>query len=170
MTWLIKLMKRSWRNLFMRTQKLEVQEVNPDAMPYYTIAKAEIGVSEILGSKHADRILQYHQATDLKASTDEISWCSSFVNWCMKEAGMPYTNKANARSWVKWGHRVKKPNKGSTVCVFWRGKRDGWQGHVGFFAGEDEDNILVLGGNQGNQVCYKWYSKDQLLEYRDFRI
>lgn len=54
----------------------------------YKIARAEKGVHEIAGVKHNDRILDYHQATTLKAQADEVSWCSAFVNWCYIQAGL----------------------------------------------------------------------------------
>ena len=41
-----------------------------------------------------------------------------------------------------------------------------WQGHVGFAVREFEHTVLVLGGNQNNQVCLKHYPRAQLLGYR----
>ena len=51
--------------------------------------------------------------------------------------------------------------------MFWRGKRDGWQDHVDFYAGCAENgDILVLGGNQGDAVSIRPYSASQLLGSR----
>jgi len=73
---------------------------------------------------------------------------------------------AAARSWLSWGRKLEKPTIGCVV-VFWRGKRDGWQGHVGFYAGRARNgDILVLGGNQGDSVSIRPYSADRLLGYR----
>ncbi|MCB1713295.1 MAG: hypothetical protein KDH96_12745, partial [Candidatus Riesia sp.] len=63
------------------------------------------------------------------------------------------------------GTPVTEPKIGDIV-VFWRGTRDGWQGHVAFYIREDADGIFVLGGNQSNQVCIAEYPKNQLLGYR----
>ena len=52
------------------------------------------------------------------------------------------------------------------AIVFWRGKRDGWKGHVGFYAGEDADAFHVLGGNQGNAVSIVRIGRDRLLGAR----
>ena len=72
--------------------------------PWYNIAQAEMGVKEILGaSKNNQRILDYHATTTLGAKTDEVPWCSSFVNWVMKQAGIEGTNNAMAKSWMNWG-------------------------------------------------------------------
>lgn len=133
---------------------------------YYQIALNEEGVKEIAGAKHNSRILEYHKACDLKATTDEVAWCSSFVNWVMLTSGLPRTNKANARSWLTYGQDVTKKPEVGDICVFWRGKKNSWTGHVGFFAGESDTHILVFGGNQNNKVCFQKYPRVQLLSIR----
>jgi hypothetical protein len=73
---------------------------------------------------------------------------------------------AAARSWLAWGRKLDKPTVGCVV-VFWRGKRDGWQGHVGFYAGRAKNgDILVLGGNQSDAVSIRPYPMERLLGYR----
>lgn len=137
----------------------------PEVLPlYYQIALKELGVREIKGNAHNARILEFHKATSYKATADEVAWCSAFVNWCLKEAGIEGTNNAAARSFLRWGEATKTPKKGD-ICVFKRGSSP-WQGHVGFYAGETETHILVLGGNQGDEVCIKKYPKEQLIEIR----
>jgi uncharacterized protein (TIGR02594 family) len=135
---------------------------------WYQIAMAELGQQEIPGAEHNPRIVEYHQATGLRAQDDETPWCGAFVAWCLGAAGIRYkkASAASARSWLNWGRELKRPTIGCVV-VFWRGRRDGWQGHVGFYAGRDaQGRILVLGGNQGNAVSVRPYSADQLLGYR----
>lgn len=128
------------------------------------IAIMEIGQEEILGSKHNPRIVEYGKAVSLEVSDDETPWCSIFINWCMKQAGIEGTGKANARSWLAWGNLLEKPQSGCVV-VFRRGNSR-WKGHVGFYIDEDTTRIKVLGGNQRNSVSYKWYNKQDLLGYR----
>ena len=135
---------------------------------WYQLATAELGQQEIRGARHNPRIVSYQQATGLRATDDETAWCGSFVAWCLREAGVRYdvTRAAAARSWLSWGRKLDKPTIGCVV-VFWRGKRDGWQGHVEFFAGRAKNgDILVLGGNQGDAVSIRPYSVSQLLGYR----
>lgn len=155
-----------FKNLFLKNKTSEVKRViNKTAPLWYQIAQKEIGVAEIAGDKHNPRILQYHQATHLKATADEISWCAAFVNWCLKESGNLGTMRADARSFLEWGAPTNNPQIGDIV-VFWRVKKSGWQGHVAFYVEENADAIKVLGGNQGDKVCYKWMSKSQLLGFR----
>lgn len=136
------------------------------ARPWYGIAMREMetGVDEIPGPQHNPRILEYHQSTTLRATDDETPWCSSFVNWCMEQAGHPGTRSALARSWLAWGRPLEEPRKGCVV-VLQRGQHP-TQGHVGFLHGRERDRLLVLGGNQGDQVNIRSYPADRLLGYR----
>jgi uncharacterized protein (TIGR02594 family) len=143
------------------------EQVETPSLPmWYVIAREEMtnGVKEITGEKHNPRILQYHKATSLKATDDETAWCSAFANWCMQTAGLKGSGSAAARSWLDWGKKLEEPKEGCIV-VFKRGSQP-WQGHVGFFAGFDGDNVLTLGGNQGNEVKIAPYAKNRVLGYR----
>jgi uncharacterized protein (TIGR02594 family) len=135
-----------------------------EAPRWFQVATLELGVAEVKGSKHNPRIIDYHFATSLKATEDEVPWCSAFANWCMKQAMIKGTGSASARSWLSWGYKMEKPVVG-TICVFKRGTNP-VQGHVGFYAGEDDHTIHVLGGNQGDKVSIGKYKKTDLLGYR----
>jgi uncharacterized protein (TIGR02594 family) len=141
------------------------QDLLSPFMPVWMpIAIRELGVSEVIGAKNNPRILEYHQATSLKASDDETSWCSSFTNWVMKQAGIKGSGLANARSWLNWGVGTEKPIWGA-VTVLKRGSNP-WQGHVGFLLYEGKSQIMLLGGNQGNKVSIAAFNKSDLLGYR----
>ena len=132
----------------------------------YSIALKELGVQEHIGIAHNPRILEYHQATSLKASSDEIPWCASFVNWCLREAGLNGTNSASARSFLDWGHDVLLEDaKQGDIVVFSRGSNP-TLGHVGFYAGRTQTTINVLGGNQSNRVSLAAYPISKLLSLR----
>lgn len=123
------------------------------------------GVEEIHGPAHSLRILDYHQTTSLRASSDEIPWCSAGLNWVMRIAGIRGTDSAAARSWLAWGQELGSPRLGCIV-VFWRGEQRGPFGHVGLYVGHAAERILVLGGNQGDRWSVQGYSDDRLLGYR----
>lgn len=132
---------------------------------WFEVALNEIGESEIHGSRHNPRIVEYHQSTSLKASDDETPWCAAFVNWCLGSAGRAGTDSARARSFLNWGQAIAlgKMQVGDIV-IFERGKP--WQGHVGFVYSWNADHIQVLGGNQGDAVSVKWYPSGGLLGIR----
>lgn len=127
------------------------------------IASQELGISEIVGLDHNKRILDYHSATSLKAQSDEIAWCSSFVNWVMKQSMIKGTYSAAARSWLSWGYECG-PTPGCIV-VLKRGQSE-TQGHVGFLVDHDDAFVHLLGGNQKNKVCVAKYAKHDVLSYR----
>jgi uncharacterized protein (TIGR02594 family) len=61
-----------------------------------------------------------------------------------------------------WGLKLNLPAPGCVV-VF---SREGG-GHVGFVVGKDvEGNLLVLGGNQGDEVNIKAFGVDRVSGYR----
>ena len=135
-------------------------------MTPYDYAKSKLGTKEIPGPIHNEDIIEFHATTTLKATTDEISWCSSFVNWCVTKAGARGTNSAAARSWLNWGVVTKEPLEGDIV-IFSRGKNPS-SGHVGFFVKKEAGLIHVLGGNQSDQVKISKYKEADLLGYRRY--
>ena len=141
--------------------------VSLDPPRWLGIAEGEIGVKEIAGEQDNPRIVEYQQATTLKATDDETPWCASFVCWVLERAGVPSTRSARARSYEKWGTKLDQPYPGCVV-VFWRGKtRRHSAGHVGFYVGGDpaSGRIAVLGGNQGDMVKVSTYKTDRLIGF-----
>jgi uncharacterized protein (TIGR02594 family) len=137
----------------------------PDKTPWITIAKRELGVVEIEGPKSNKRIEEYLKTVGLNEK-DDTPWCAAFTAWCLSKAGYeikPAT--AMARSFIKVGYPMDKPEYGCIV-VFWRNHPSIASGHVGFYLAETDKDVLVLGGNQNNQVCEKYYPKSQILAYR----
>lgn len=136
--------------------------------PWMSFAINELGVSESPGDLDNPRILEFHKATAYGAKDDEVAWCSAFVNWCMKQSGYQRTGSAAARSWLNYGQMLPEPKTGC-IAVLWRGDPNSWQGHVGFYLREPQgcnDNIYLLGGNQGDAVSVVAYPKSRVLAYR----
>jgi uncharacterized protein (TIGR02594 family) len=129
---------------------------------YVALAELEIGTKEIKGGENK-RIIEYHSATKLKASEDEVAWCSSFINWLMMKCGYERSHSAAARSWLSVGTKLKGFEK-YAIVVFKRGN-SAWQGHVAIAIDETKDGVRVLGGNQSNSVSYATYRKSDVLGY-----
>lgn len=129
-------------------------------------AISQLGTKEIPGRKHNPQIVEYHKTTEGAETQDEVSWCSSFVNWCFDKESIQGTNSKLARSWIRWGQSIPIaiPALGC-VAVFRRGNSS-WQGHVGFYLRHDKLNVYILGGNQSNKVSVIAYPKNKLLGYR----
>jgi uncharacterized protein (TIGR02594 family) len=111
-------------------QKFRLQQPKPDAK-----------VSEVYGmldAVHVQRVTDNHCT----------SWCSAFVNWCLKQKGYEGTNNALARSWLDWG----KPCGSSWGCVAIVVQPFS---HVGFYVMEKNGVHYILGGNQNDQDHHK---------------
>lgn len=130
------------------------------------IALAELaaGVAEVPGPGNNPRILLYHSTTSLHATQDSVPWCSSFVNYCVTQAGMHGTNDASAQSWhnTDWGVDVTKAPQAGDIVVFSRtgGGASPGSGHVGFWLDAGGGIIRVLGGNQGDRVSIDTYPEN----------
>jgi uncharacterized protein (TIGR02594 family) len=127
------------------------------------IAKRELGTAEIPGaSNNNPRILSYIAVCGYSYG-DETPWCSAFVNWVLRQVGYSRTSNLRARSWLHWG-QPSGPCYGA-ITVLTRTSDPG-SGHVGFLVREAGQQILLLGGNQANQVSVAWFPRIQLLGYR----
>jgi uncharacterized protein (TIGR02594 family) len=137
-----------------------------DADPVWlAIARAEMArsVKEIAGDEHNQRIVLYHSFTTLKATEDEVPWCSSFVNFCFADCEISGTNSAAARSWLNWGMDILYPALGCVAIL----ERGATGGHVGFYLGtSDAGETRLLAGNQSDRVCIQTFDPGRVLGYR----
>jgi uncharacterized protein (TIGR02594 family) len=142
--------------------------------PWLKLAREEIGVKEFAGPESNPKIMAYFRAA--KASwpkDDSVPWNSAFVAWVYSQLGIEGTNSLGARSWLLWGSPVTKPIVGS-IAILSRGTNPPGPdvidapGHVGFLIGvdEDEDKVLILGGNQDNSVSVARFPTSRVLGYR----
>lgn len=146
----------------------------PDHVPargepeWLQAARRDLGIQEIKGPAANPAIMRAWEYVDYDPPDgDETSWCSAKLCEWMEVSGQPSTRAPNARSWAKWGHELKKPKPGC-VAVFWRNRRDGWEGHVALYVGPGDrpDEIRCLGGNQSDSVSVASYNLSQLIGYR----
>ena len=125
------------------------------------------GLREVPGPGSNPVILDWADDMELSYPGDDIPWCGLFVGHCvattLPKEPLP-NNPLGARNWLKFGKKAE-PQPGA-VLVFWRGNRNGWQGHVGFYEGEDAKAYRVLGGNQSDMVNVVRVAKPRLLGAR----
>lgn len=151
-----------------------------DDLLWIAHARNLVGTKEIAGTANNPKILQMwertfsgtgqaHRLKEAVWNTENTPWCGAFVGDAMVSAGLARhvpTSFPMARSWLKAGTKLDKPAYGCVV-VFWRGSPTGSSGHVGFVVGKDKaGNLMVLGGNQGDAVNIKPFSKGRVLAYR----
>lgn len=137
----------------------------PGDTPWMYAAAGEYGVRRFPAGQTNLRIVEYNSHTNLRGYDDKVSWCSSFVNWCLAQSGMAGTGSALARSWLEWGVPLESPVPGCIV-VLTRDAPISWKGHVGFFLRMEEDFVVLLGGNQLEEVREHRYPVGSVLSYR----
>lgn len=129
----------------------------------FDIAARQIGLNE---NEKSAALSDYLRTGGQNLDPATTAWCAAFVNATLEQTGVESTGALNARSYLDWGQEVTEPQRGD-VAVFSRGDPNGWQGHVGFFDGYNDDGtIRVLGGNQSDAVNVASYGADRLLGFR----
>lgn len=130
-------------------------------------ARTYIGVKERPGSANNPQIISWWKQLSTPFSADSVPWCGGYVGGCLIETGYKVVpGPAMARNWLKLPVKLTNPAYGCVV-VFWRGRKDGTAGHVGFVVGKDRyRNLMVLGGNQGDQVSIRPFATVRVLGFR----
>lgn len=143
------------------------------------LALKEVGVHATLGPAATARIIEYGQHTTLKPTSDEVPWCSDFVNCIVDQARQthpeidPPTRSAAAISWADWGVEVPdgEQDRGDIIIFEW----GPGQHHVAIYLTEDDDHpglIQEVGGNQSqagggpHAVNVKWDPLDCVIHFR----
>lgn len=131
------------------------------------VARKYVGQKEIKGPHHNPNILRWWDSVAPSINDDETPWCGAYTGGIMIESKLPaQPGGAMARNWRHYGKKLTRPAYGCIV-VFWRGSPKGSSGHVGFVVGVDKrGNLMVLGGNQGDQVSIKPFPLNRVLAYR----
>jgi uncharacterized protein (TIGR02594 family) len=141
----------------------------------YEIAQRFVGTKEVPGATSNPQILAMLRLDESGPEDDAVAWCSAFINYVAWLLRLPRSKSLRARSWLTIGEVIKLEDAepGFDVVIFKRGSKTqpgpeviDAPGHVGFFAGVDGQNILVLGGNQGDSVSIAPFPKSNLLGIR----
>lgn len=146
----------------------------------YGLAMRFVGVREVAGSASNPQVLAMLKLSgsgdfDAWPEDDAVPWCSAFVNYIAWLARYPRSKSLRARSWLRVGVPIElgEAEPGFDVVILKRGRGEQpgpdvikAPGHVGFFAGIDGPNVLVLGGNQSNAVTVAPYPRGSLLGVR----
>jgi len=112
---------------------------------------------------------KFFTATSMGAAHEDTAWCGAFVSWCMANSGnakVVADNRRSARAadWRSWGAPLGKPSIGAVAVL--RPLVPKSSGHVGFVNGEDGGRVVLLGGNQHDQLCEAKFNKADVVQYR----
>jgi len=135
------------------------------ALTPYGVAQRYLGVREIPGKKHNGTILNWYRRLQISIFDDETPWCGVFVAHCVQDVGLPYPKMyMRAKAWADYGSLLRRDRLApGAILVFDRAGG----GHVGFVVGKTTGGaLLVLGGNQGNEVNIRAFPLDRVSGYR----
>jgi len=138
-----------------------------DIPSWLKLAKLEIGTLETPGPKDNPKILKYAEDARVAGvvNHDSVPWCAAFVGAMLERAHSHSSGKANAKSYVDWGVKLRTPVLGCVVVL--NRPPSEWQGHVGFYIGRPMlGKIRLLGGNQGDMVSEADFDSDRVNCYR----
>ncbi len=118
-------------------------KADPSAAPWLDVARKEVGQKENTDKGDAQRAhRRLSRSTKGKFKDDETAWCSSFMNWVMA-AGTP----VRTALWPSKSRAGRRFHPSSTAAT-------GGHRHL---VGRSGNNIVLLGGNQGDAVQYRSY-------------
>lgn len=155
---------------------------DPIRITLFELAERFIGMTEVAGTASHPAILAMLRLDQAWPESDEVPWCSAALNWWCWLLRLPRSKDLRARSWLGVGRAVVVPalpdrlsqatcqaEVGFDAVILWRGSREGTAGHVGLFAGWEGDQVLLLGGNQGDRVCVAPFPRERILGIRRLR-
>ena len=141
----------------------------------FDIAQRFAGTKEIAGSLDNPQLMAMLTLDNNWPQDDEVPWCSAFVNYVCWLLRLPRSKSLRARSWLEVGQALdlKYGHASFDVVILQRGlgEQPGPEdttapGHVGFYAGQTDTLIELLGGNQHDQVKISRYHKERILGVR----
>lgn len=142
----------------------------------FDLAMRFVGTKEVAGTASNSMILAMLQLDQAWPKNDEVPWCSAFMNWIAWLLRLPRSKSLVARSWLAVGTPISlsAAEPGFDVVILKRGtgKQPGPEvmnapGHVGFFAGMQDANVVfLLGGNQSNGVTTASFPVKDILGVR----
>ena len=125
-------------------------------------AVSRLGVAEIKGLQHNKLILSWWVKTGAWIRDDDQPWCGLLTAICLIDTGHEVPKQFyRALKWLEYG--LPCTVGVGAIAVM---KRQGG-GHVAFVAGKTKDGkIVLLGGNQGDRVCYAAVMPENIIGYR----
>ncbi len=141
----------------------------------FDIAQRFVGVKEAPGVASNPMILAMLRLDNTWPANDDVPWCGSFVSWVCWLLRCPRSKSLSARSWLTIGTPIPleeaMPEFDVVILQRGSGPQPGPDvleapGHVGFFAGLEGADVLILGGNQSDAVSLARFPRSRVLGVR----
>lgn len=93
-------------------------------------------------------------------------WCAIAVNAWFERSGIRGTRSPSSQSFRSDKNFVKLDGPAlGAIAVYWRKSPGSGLGHVGFYVGETNTQVLTLGGNESDAVRKQFEPKAKLRGY-----
>lgn len=127
---------------------LNVDSPFGSAPPWFQWALHEIGFHETGNNQGIDRYISLAHT-----GSPGDPWCAIFTNAALESCGFTGSRSPSSQSFRTNPNflHLSGPSLGA-IAVFWRGSPNSGLGHVGFYRGEDANNVWILGGNEDDMV------------------
>lgn len=156
-----------------KTIKYKKSLIGPNAPDYLKLAAEDVGLKEATSYGTSNPEVEKYVIKTIGKRMDviETPWCAYWAGGILEFSGYPSSKSGMARSFLNWGEFVDRHDdsnwKQGDIVVLWRGRRnDGVTGHVGFLVAWDLNSVILLGGNQGDQVCFQEFPRSKILGLR----
>lgn len=141
----------------------------------FQIAQRFIGTREVPGAVDNPAVVAMLRLDAEWPESDEVPWCSAFVNYVAWLLRLPRSKSLRARSWLRVGIPIQLgeavPENDVVILKRGRGNQPGPEvinapGHVGLFAGYEPNLVSILSGNQSNSVNVSVYPSRDVIGVR----
>ena len=133
----------------------------------YDLAMRFVGIKEAAGAASNPMILAMLRLDDPSIPSEDVPWCSAWVNWVAWLLRLPRSKSLAARSWLAVGTPITlaEARPGFDVVVLKRGANV-QAGHVGWFSAIGGAHVWILGGNQGDAVSLAAFPVEDVVGVR----
>jgi uncharacterized protein (TIGR02594 family) len=129
--------------------------------PWVTEGLKDLGFHEIGNNQGIEKFIAQAKCGHLGDP-----WCAIWTNAKLEECGIRGTRSPSSQSFRHDSKFVQLngPALGAIV-VYTRGAPNSGLGHVGFYMGETDTQVLTLGGNESDAVRQQFEGKHHLVGY-----
>lgn len=136
--------------------------INPKNPEWVTLGLKDLGFHEVGDNQGIEKFIA-------QAHTGHLGdpWCAIWTNAKLEQAGVTGTRSPSSQSFRHDDKFVQLPGPAyGAIAVYWRGaNKNSGIGHVGFYLGETDTQVLTLGGNESDAVRKQFEPKARLWGY-----
>ena len=139
--------------------------------PWLDNARADLGVHEIKGKKHNERILEMlREIGHPEVQNDEDAWCATALGSWLVRAGKPTSKPVKLNrsglSYEDYGTPCEPKTGAISVSTYTKAGKKDWRRHVGIITEVTPTRLNVLGGNTKDQVTETWINRNNVTAVR----